>query len=1070
MSIKIEINENDIKQKYVFEKKYVLYELEYDTRIKHDVMSYGKIRGKFITTTQTLKYLALNSDANLIQKKTFNKETKMFDTINGNFCFVENKSKYYKMGFDFDYKTEKYPELYAGFESMDEVITIYILDNIIDVLKQTLNKPDVKYIFSEKKNSKGQHIYFPNVITNRELHKYIIDETIVKIRSEKKYPNELINQIFDDSIAGANGMRLWYYVHNDDYYFPVLEKSTYKFSPEPERHFDLCIINTNYVNYNFNLLINENIILENNKVINTVQKNKDVKKGIVKPDDDYVEDFKILDLGTKKDLFLKLINIVDIKRIDDAKDWIRSVYAFKNHGIDRSEAIQISKKSKKFDNKSLKTINNIYDKKIVKTNTKQTSLGTVIRWAKEDNKVEATKILNQYYLKQKLDVKSMDEILLGHLNIKPDLIEEQQYISKNATEKFIKLIDEGTECIIMKSQTGTGKTTCIKKLIEHYIGKNPKATIISIITRRSMGSCHLTAFNKDSKIIFNCYLDEEITQMDYFISSLENLTKITDIYDIVILDEVNSLINHFYSSTLEGKRIFCILTLLDLLNKCKLIIAVDAHITDMVFQLFIQLEKKYFYYINEFKNKKDIPFNIFYSTQYNEDNNLINFCDTYIIEKYVKKSKRCLILTDSKKITDKLKLYFLKHNANEDYYRVFNRDEGTLDDIVNVNTVGKNRLFLTNSKIVYGVDILLPYDEIFVIYRKSSGFALGVLEMYQQIGRARDTQAVNLLVLDPRSKNYINEYITYECNKKIQEKLINNFVKFHDDLCKKYKAINELGCTTIDIKGKNKFSGENFMTEIHYLKTWYDQLFHKNKIEILKKLITENGYKIKESDFTPELKFRTSFKKELKLKSEEIVEISRKIYNRDILDKKYDVYVDNLKEMNNMRARYLKAENVNDIDLICDQNKFIKYIYKKYLDLDNEDFNKKIIDFNNLDFIQVVKDNTIINQIQTCFWFEEQLKFRRFEINNIKCDNIEKIVELFKKNVDKFYWIYKTNEGKNKTIGYILQKFKNINNLNKLQKFIADCYNSIVSDIVTVNYKRIFIDNNTNKLGTYYFT
>jgi hypothetical protein len=37
-----------------------------------------------------------------------------------------------------------------------------------------------------------------------------------------------------------------------------------------------------------------------------------------------------------------------------------------------------------------------------------------------------------------------------------------------------------------------------------YVDKNPKATIISIVTRRSMGCCHLSAFNKDSEIIEGC--------------------------------------------------------------------------------------------------------------------------------------------------------------------------------------------------------------------------------------------------------------------------------------------------------------------------------------------------------------------------------------------------------------------------------------------------------------------------------------------------------------------------------------------------------------------------------------
>ena len=35
----------------------------------------------------------------------------------------------------------------------------------------------------------------------------------------------------------------------------------------------------------------------------------------------------------------------------------------------------------------------------------------------------------------------------------------------------------------------------------------------------------------------------------------------------------------------------------------------------------------------------------------------------YIIPKYISKGKSCLILTDSKEVTDKLKLIFQKHNS-----------------------------------------------------------------------------------------------------------------------------------------------------------------------------------------------------------------------------------------------------------------------------------------------------------------------------------------------------------------------------------------------------------------------
>jgi hypothetical protein len=266
----------------------------------------------------------------------------------------------------------------------------------------------------------------------------------------------------------------------------------------------------------------------------------------------------------------------------------------------------------------------------------------------------------------------------------------------------------------------------------------------------------------------------------------------------------------------------------------------------------------------------------------------------------------------------------------------------------------------------------------------------------------------------------------------------------------------------IDIKGKAKFNDQNFLTEIHYLKTWYDQLFHRNKIDIIKLVAKEYGYVIKEEDWVQsDMKLTNSFKKELKLNKEELIEVSKKIYKNEAVDNKYKFYIDNIKETNKMRERYLKMNNEElNVDLICDQEKFVNHIYKKYLDLNKEQFLKAKIDFNNLDLIQVIKDNDLLNKIDTCFWFEEQLNIVRYDVNNIKCDDLDKMKKLISDNIWKFYYIYMGNESKGRTILHLKIKIDKITSLNRLQKFIADCYNNIAEGVIkiTTNRKRINAD------------
>lgn len=1074
-----DIKESDIKAIHTFSNdKYYLMELYTNKEIealeikpkdlKHDVMSYGNgnYTGKFITNFNTIRYLALNEKENKIYK-TCEKRDKKGNLIDiyqytQSVCLVENKTQYYVLNFDFDFKYEKYPEIYLGFTDQHEIITKYIIDKIIQVLNQTLNlkKKQLEYIWAEKTKSIGYHIYWNGIVVNKQLHQYIFNKTLELITNDKKYPLKLINQIFDCCVSKANGLRLFYFKIDDDYYFPSESKSTMKFDSEPYKHFHLSVLNTTYSNYNFDLKISQELIEQSICVIDTKIKNKDIKNNIVKPDSEYLTDFVCLDLENKKDLFIGLTKIISISRIADYSNWISLVFLHKNYNL-KENIIEISKKSKKFDSKALKMIENIFLEK-TKTNKNPITLGTLIKWAKEDNLNQTNKIFVKYFLTLKLDIKSIDEILLANCKIKTNWSESTKYISSDALSDMIKNINSNTiDALGIHSGTGSGKTTLCNKIIINLLKSNPKYTILSVITRRSMSACHLNAFNTvESPIKFSSYLDESIESMDYFISSLEFLMNINDTYDIVILDEINSLINYFYSSTLSNRRLQCIGNLIKILSKAKLIIGMDANITDMVWTVFEQLERKIYYYKNTFQNKLNIPLNIYNCVSYNEDNNLITWCEKLIIPNYISKSKSCLILSDSKEITDKLRLIFIKSNPNEDYYRIFTKDEGTLDDMKNINQIGLNRLILCSPKVIYGCDITIEYDEIFLIYRRTSGLmSMGALEMCQQMARARKTKGVNLLALDPISRYSFNQYVDFESNKKIQESYINSYSKFQDELCKKYNIINEMGCTTIGSDGKIKFTSDSFMTQIHFLKTWYDQLFYRNKIDIIKLIAKDYGYIISEQDWNPDLKYGSSLKSKLALKKEEIVEISKQIHLGLETPPQYKYYIENLKEQIKMREKYLKNIDNNDlyIELACDQDKFTNWLNKKYMSLDKIEFEKRQIELNNNEITQVVKDNDLFNKINTCFWFEQLLGFNRYKINDIKCNNINEIKITFLKNIDKFYYIYKNNESKNNTIKSIKNKFNAITNYNLLQKFIVDIYNYIVNDIFLLKKRSKYI-------------
>ncbi len=152
--------------------------------------------------------------------------------------------------------------------------------------------------------------------------------------------------------------------------------------------------------------------------------------------------------------------------------------------------------------------------------------------------------------------------------------------------------------------------------------------------------------------------------------------------------------------------------------------------------------------------------------------------------------------------------------------------------------------------------------------------------------------------------------------------------------------------------------------------------------------------------------------------------------------------------------------NIEDVvlydELSCDENKFKQYLCKKYLVLSKSDFDKKVIELKNND-LPTIKPDELIDKINTCFWFEELLNIKRFDVSNIKDINLENIKKIFIKDYKKFLPIFKNLESDKKTTDKIKNKINSIEKNNLLQKFIADCYNLICYKSIKIERKEIYI-------------
>lgn len=358
-----------------------------------------------------------------------------------------------------------------------------------------------------------------------------------------------------------------------------------------------------------------------------------------------------------------------------------------------------------------------------------------------------------------------------------------------------------------------------------------------------------------------------------------------------------------------------------------------------------------------------------------------------------------------------------------------------------------------SPKIIYGIDLLTKYDDIFCIYSKMSGTnSMSAFEMYQQLSRARYCKTVNTYIINSNVDNYYNKYVSFNKNKLEEETNIKNYIYYTDKLYKKHNKTKEI--TSIN----------EYYKEIHFYKSWYDRIFSNNKLQILKLLAEQFGFTVSETKFTA-VKVKSELNKLLKDNKNLLIELSKKIIKNEKIESKYDEYIDNIKEQINNRKKYISDKNPLYLELLADDKKFDNYIKRKLLNCDKDKFEKKIININDKDEVFVLKDNLIYNQIDSLFWLEEQLKINRFEVDKInKNIKIEDFIKIMKGNISKLIYLFRdyNNRGDKYIIEQLKKIFEKINSYNKIQKFYVKCVNNICENTFKVKTTRTNSGYDTN--------
>ena len=517
--------------------------------------------------------------------------------------------------------------------------------------------------------------------------------------------------------------------------------------------------------------------------------------------------------------------------------------------------------------------------------------------------------------------------------------------------------------IFLKSPTGTGKTRFLKEILKRCDINN----IISITSRVNLAGEHVKELN------LNFYLDLKISDYDNcdrLVIQLESLRKCNyKLFKngIIILDEVNSLLSHLRSPTLNNRRKDIYLYLIELIKNAKYVISLDADLSDWNINFLQEVkETNYIVYYNTNKNKVGTS-TIFYK------------CPQIMIDMMidqVKRNKYFIGCFDSLKQMNKI-IDELSQFGNKQDWLIYSSE-------VDYNLIDTTQwidkfIFFTPS-IIYGIDYNYKSVDVFSFVYKNH---LNPLQVYQMISRARQQNIVHIYCNERESnikyksvKDIILETELYEKTFLLLLPLYDNYIDIDD---KPYRTMyyNFRFMDTI-LKTNMKGYLIDILTEKGYDIT-YDETVRKSnllKLEITQKTIKEKIVNL------------------LYLDRDNLTEFEKLLVSDDkVLDKHFNL-------------RLLLKDRINDrlVDSITD-NLFIETLKSKYakikickeimslLEIDNlVSLNKDITN----NFKNIIDDRWIKENI---YIIKKIFDIRTEKYNNFKYYNIYLLLITLLKNL-----------------------------------------------------------------------
>ncbi len=607
----------------------------------------------------------------------------------------------------------------------------------------------------------------------------------------------------------------------------------------------------------------------------------------------------------------KLLDLISQKRWDDYSTWLTLCIAIKSNTNNFEIFDKYSKLSNKYNANACKKLWNTIKFKNI-------TVGTIIWFVKQDNPEEFAKLVKNGEIFEETDnlrdikmITINQQYILGSMD--SDLRNHNCIVSK---EVDLFMNDESNKCLGVFSSCNTGKS----KLIDNIIRTYESERILYVSYRQSLTN---NIYGNLKHHDFESYNDNNYSA-DRLICQVDSLIKIVDInglisdFDIIIFDEIESILNHFQASTLKNaKYVFEYLS--NICDLSKKLIFLDGDLTERSYS-----------YIKHFDTNPVIIKNTYNATpkHFIFNKNIEDF--KLKIDEDLKSKKKVVIVSMSSQIA----LSF-ENKYKKDYKVICHTSEGDQNHLDNLKDV--NNYWNTCDLLIYspcveaGVDFNREYfDNMYVILSQESCSPRALMQMTYRIRNYKS--------------NIVNCYIN---NMIFKEKL--HVLTYQNISSYFYKLYPEGATAKLVIDGNKRYYNYSYSDDIYSEIQKYNLLEEYNKkyffITELIKLLTLKGHTWIYN------KENSEFPKNIGIKERHTIIKDRVMAVQDVEREVFNVLLVKQKQ------RLLTSENKNEIR---------RYIYKKVFkikELTREKLDEvygKIHIFNNFKYL-ISKDKYKVN-------------------------------------------------------------------------------------------------------------